>query len=94
VTYVRAVFVDDQMNLSGFCAVSPVFEQLTDIPQHLAPAYRKYRKLAVSAKRKADEEIAASTAGSGQTAAAQELSDVGKEWWSDLGHTHVSSLLR
>jgi hypothetical protein len=77
------------MNLSALCAVSPVFDQLV-IPQALLSAYRKYRKLALAAKTKADQEIAAAATEPGWNAEANELSDIGKEWWSDIGHTHVS----
>jgi hypothetical protein len=74
------------MTLSAFCALTPVFDQLTGIPQPLQASYRKYRNLVKSAKNLADKEIIAA----GPLAESDELSETGKEWWSDIPHSHVS----
>jgi hypothetical protein len=63
----------------------PVFDQLTEIPKHLQPSYRKYRNLVNTAREQADKEIAAA-ASSGEVSP---LSDIGREWWSDIPHNHV-----
>jgi len=73
------------MPLSALCATAPVFDQLTDIPKHLQPSYRKYRNLVNAARGQADREIAATDSSGG----INPLSDIGKEWWNDIPHNHV-----
>jgi len=73
------------MALSALCASLPVFDQLTDIPIHLQSSYKKYRNLVNAARDRADKEIAAA-ASLGEIGP---LSTVGKEWWSDIPHSHV-----
>jgi hypothetical protein len=74
------------MGLSALCASLPVFDQLTDIPIHVQPSYKKYRNLVNAARNQADKEIsAAATLG-----VIEPLSIIGKDWWSDIPHDHVS----
>lgn len=77
------------MSLSAFCALTPVFDQLTGIPHNQQAAYRKYRNLVKAAKDLADIEIKAA----GPLAMNDELSEVGKDWWSDIPHTHVGDII-
>jgi hypothetical protein len=74
------------MALSALCASLPVFDQLTDIPIHLQSSYKKYRNLVKAARDQADKEISA-VASLGES---DPLSIIGKDWWSDLPHNHVS----
>jgi hypothetical protein len=62
-----------------------MFDQLTDIPIHLQPSYKKYRNLVNAARGRADKEVSAA-ASSGEI---EPLSIVGKDWWSDIPHNHV-----
>jgi hypothetical protein len=72
--------------LSAFCALTPAFDQLINIDKTVEPSYRKYRNLVKAAKDRADKEIAEASS-SGEL---DELSEVGKEWWDDIPHTHAS----
>ena len=77
------------MSLSAFCALTPVFDQLIGIPHNQHGSYRKYRNLVRAAKDIADKEIEAA----GALAKNDELSEVGKDWWSDIPHTHVGRII-
>lgn len=77
------------MSLSALCALTPVFDQLTGIPHNQQASYRKYRNLVKAAKDLADKEIEAA----GPLVVNDELSEVGKDWWSDIPHTHVGDII-
>lgn len=65
------------------CAISPIFAQLQDIPQAIEGDYKKYKKAVVAAQQEADKEMIDDEARSSDE-------EVGKEWWADMSHSHVS----